>query len=49
MKIHGAATNGALMRPVTVAAVQVPIRRLHADALLGDAATPFPSGSTNAG
>ncbi len=36
------------MRPATVAAVQLLIRR-HADALLADAATPFPYGATNAG
>jgi hypothetical protein len=49
------------MRPVTVAAIQVaqlfdhlanrnlPVIRRRADALLGDATTPFPYGLTNAG
>jgi len=40
------------MHPVTVAAVRVrnlALVRRHADGLLGDEATSFPSGSTNAG
>jgi hypothetical protein len=37
------------MRLVTVAAVQLLSRGRQADVLLGDAATPFPHGLTNAG